>query len=121
MSEIGRRFELAGRAAAANRFELAGYEVGEMQELFDGDLPNADLPKEGPTAALSTLADAFAKTQPAELAKAAKADDGRAFSEAFQRVAGACNACHEASGHGFIGIPSVAGQLVPDLAPLGAR
>jgi hypothetical protein len=34
MTQVGRRFEVAGRAAAANRFELAAFEVGELQELF---------------------------------------------------------------------------------------
>ena len=50
MAEVGRRFELAGRAGLANRFELAAFEVGEIGELFEGELPRAELPKEGPTA-----------------------------------------------------------------------
>ena len=115
MSEVGRRFELAGRAAVAHRFELASFEVGELAELFEGDLPNAELPKEGPTAALPALAAAFAKTHPPELAKAAKANDAQAFADAFQRASVACNGCHQASGHGFIQIPSVPGRSVPDL------
>jgi len=39
MMQIGKRFEVAGRAAAANRFELAAFEVGELGELFESDVP----------------------------------------------------------------------------------
>ncbi len=117
MAEVGRRFELSGRAIDANRFELAGFEAGEIQELFETDLPRAELPKEGPTAPIAAMADAFAKTYPAELIKAAKARDARAFGAAFARASAACNACHQASGHAFIQIPSVPGKVVPDLDP----
>jgi hypothetical protein len=33
MSQVGHRFEMAGRAAKANRFEMAAFEVGELEEL----------------------------------------------------------------------------------------
>jgi cytochrome c553 len=114
MAEVGRRFELAGRAAVAGRFELAEFEVGELGELFD-ELPSAELPKEGPTAALPALADAFAKTAPADLAKAAKASDARAFADAFARAAAQCNACHKSAEKAFIQVPSVPGKSVPEL------
>jgi mono/diheme cytochrome c family protein len=120
MSDVGRRFELAGRAAAANRFELAAFEVGELQELFEGDLPRAELPKEGPSEALPSLAEAFLKTSPPDLAKAAAQRDRAAFAAAFERAAGTCNGCHKASGHGFIEVPSALGRSVPDLEPLPA-
>jgi hypothetical protein len=120
MSEVGRRFELAGRASVAGRFELAEFEVGELGELFDDDLPRAELPKEGPTGALPALADAFAKTVPPDLRKAAKAKDARAFTDAFGRAAATCNACHQAAGKAFIQVPSVPGTSVPELEPTGA-
>ena len=82
MSDIGHRYELAGRAAAASRFELAAFEVDEMRELFEGDLAHAELPKEGPSAQLASMADAFLKTNAADLSKAAQAKDARAFTEA---------------------------------------
>jgi hypothetical protein len=120
MAEVGRRFEAAGRAASANRFELAAFEVGELEELFTGDLGHADLPREGPTAQLPAMAQAFVQTFPPELAKAAKAKDARAFADAFRRASESCNGCHQASGHGFIEVPSVPGKAVPDLDPLPA-
>jgi cytochrome c553 len=115
MSEVGRRFELAGRAASANRFELAAFEVGELQELFDGDLRHAELPKEGDTTVLPAMADAFAKTNAPALLQAAKSKDARAFADAFERAAAACNGCHQASGHGFIEVPKAPGKAIPDL------
>src|SRR5579863_10292788 len=59
MAEVARRFELAGRAANANRFELAEFEAGEIAELFETDVPNAELPKEGPTAHIPAMAKSF--------------------------------------------------------------
>lgn len=115
MSDVGRRFELAGRAAAANRFELAAFEIGEMRELFEGDLSRATLPKEGPKEALASTAKGFVEVNLPELEKAASAKDARAFAAAFQRASVTCNGCHTSSGHGFIQIPSVPGKSVPDL------
>lgn len=120
MAEVGRRFELAGRASAAGRFELASFEIEEMEELFEEDLPRAEPPKEGSSTSLPGMADAFLKTHPPELKKAAAAGDQAAFAGAFQRAAETCNACHKASGHGFIEIPSVPGKAVPDIEPPGA-
>ena len=59
MVQVGRRFELAGRAAVANRFELAAFEAGELGELFENDVPRASLPKEGPTTQIPAMAKAF--------------------------------------------------------------
>src|SRR5512146_1040411 len=45
MTQVGRRFELLGRAMAASRWELADFELGELRETFD-DLPAAEIPKD---------------------------------------------------------------------------
>jgi hypothetical protein len=118
MAQVGRRFEVAGRAAAANRFELAAFEVGELQELFENDVPRASLPKEGPTAQIPSMAKAFLETIPPELARAAASKDRGAFDAAFQHAAAMCNACHEAAAKRFIQVPWVPGQSVPVLDPL---
>jgi cytochrome c553 len=120
MLQVGRRFELAGRAASANRFELAAFEVGELEELFENDMPRASLPKEGPTAQIPALTKAFLDSVPPELAKAATSKDQAAFAAAFQSAAAMCNACHESAAKGFIQVPSVPGQSVPVLDPLPA-
>ncbi len=117
MSEVGRRFETAGRASEAHRFELAAFQAREMQELFAEDLPRAELPKEGASGALPTMADAFLKTNVVDLVRAADAKDQRAFADAFARAAAACNSCHQTSGHGFIEIPANPGKAVPVVDP----
>jgi hypothetical protein len=118
MVQVARRFEMAGRAAAANRFELAAFEAGELGELFENDVPRASLPKEGPTAQIPAMAKAFLGAVPPELTKAAAARDRAAFALAFQHAASLCNACHESAAKGFIQVPSVPGQSVPVLDPL---
>lgn len=118
MAEIGRRFELAGRAFAAGRFDLASFEVEEMGEAFEGDLARAEPPKEGNAAALPALARVFLETHVPELKKAAAARDRAAFAEAFKRAATKCNECHQASEHGFIEISTALGAAVPSLDPL---
>jgi hypothetical protein len=118
MVEVGRRFETAGRAAVANRFELAEFEAGELEELFEGDVPAAAPPKEGPTAHIPAMAKAFLGAHPPALKKAAQARDAKAFAEAFARAAAACNDCHRASTKAFIQVPAVPGKAVPDVDPV---
>jgi hypothetical protein len=119
MSDVARRFELAGRAVLANRFELAEFEAGEIRELFETDVPAAELPKEGPTAHIPAMAKAFLATNAPELQKAAASKDRKAFEAAFEHTAAACNGCHAASEKGFIQIPAVVGKVVPDLDLVG--
>ena len=45
MSEVGHRFETMGRAVKAHRYELAAFELDELQEIFEEDLPHAERPK----------------------------------------------------------------------------
>jgi cytochrome c553 len=120
MVQVGRRFETAGRAASANRFELAAFEVGELEELFENDVPRARLPKEGPTAQIPSMAKAFLAAIPPELARAAASQDRAAFAAAFEHAAVMCNACHESSAKAFIKVPSIPGQSVPVMDPLPA-
>jgi cytochrome c553 len=118
MVQVGHRFELAGRAAVANRFELAAFEAGELGELFENDVPRASLPKEGPTAQIPAMAKAFLESIPPELSKAATSKDPAAFAAAFEHAAATCNACHQSAEKGFIQVPSVPGRSVPVLDPL---
>jgi mono/diheme cytochrome c family protein len=118
MADVARRFEIAGRAAASNRFELAAYEADELGEIFENDVPHASLPKEGPTAQIPGLAKQFLDTAPPALLKAAQAKDPAAFASAFANTAGQCNACHMSAEKGFIQVPSIPGQAVPVLAPV---
>jgi mono/diheme cytochrome c family protein len=115
---VGRRFEMAGRAAVASRWELAAFEAGELGELFESDVPRAQLPKEGPTAQIPAMASAFLQSVPPDLQKAAEAKDRAKFAAAFERAAGQCNACHVSAAKAFIQVPTVPGQAVPSVDPL---
>jgi hypothetical protein len=118
MVQVGRRFEVAGKAASARRFELAAFEVGELEELFETEVPNATLPKEGPVAQIPALANAFRQAIPPELTRALASRDPAVFAAAFQHAAATCNACHASAEKGFIQVPSVPGQSVPVLDPV---
>jgi hypothetical protein len=118
MVTVGRRFEVAGRAATAGRWELAAFEAGELGELFESDVPRASLPKEGPTAQIPAMAKAFLESAPPDLEKAAASKDRAAFAAAFERAAAQCNACHRSAEKAFIQVPTVAGQAVPVLDPI---
>jgi hypothetical protein len=120
MVQVARRFEIAGRAASANRFELAEFEVGEIAELFEDDVPGAELPKEGPTQHIPAMARAFLEVSAPELKKAAATRDRATFAAAFQHAASMCNSCHQASAKAFIQVPSEPGREVPDLSPIAA-
>jgi hypothetical protein len=117
MVQVARRFEIAGQAANANRFDMAEFEAGEIEELFETNVPGAELPKEGPTAHIPAMAKAFLEANAPELKKAAATRDRVRFATAFQGAAAACNACHQASAKGFIQVPYEPGKAVPDLDP----
>jgi hypothetical protein len=118
MVQVGYRFEMAGRAAVAHRFELAAFEVGELKEMFEMDVPHASPPKEGPTAHIPAMTKAFLEGAVPELGKAASSRNIATFAEAFEHAATMCNACHQASAKPFIQISSMPGHSVLDLDPL---
>ncbi len=118
MAEVGRRFELAGRAAKAGRFALAEFELGEMEEAIDDDLPHAAPPRVGDPAKLAALLGELRHTQLPAMQTAAKRPDSAAFALAFAGASKTCNACHDATEHAFIEIPSVPGESVPLLDPV---
>jgi len=118
MADVGRRFEVLGRALAAGRVELAEYELGELEETFSEALPHAAPPKEGHPEVLPELErDYLARTLPA-LRRALAAKEPATRAGGFSAAAEACNACHQASGHGFIEISGVPGHAVPSTEPV---
>jgi hypothetical protein len=121
MAEVGRRFERAGHAVAAGRWELAGYDLGEMEEVFAADLPHAARPGDVPIDP-APLAAAFVSTTLPALSRAVEARDRRAFDAAFADASRACNGCHQAAGKAFIEISAAVDAAVPDLgsvSPVG--
>ena len=118
MADVARRFELFGRALVAERFELAEYQLGEIEEQFTETLPHASPPKEGHPEILPAVASAFIKTNIPDLRKAVATHDRQQTISAFERAAAECNACHQASGHSFIEVPSVPGRSIPNTDPI---
>jgi hypothetical protein len=117
MVEVARRFELAGRAFEARRFDLAAFEVDELGEIFHDDLPHAEPPPESAGVNLAGVVDAFARTNLPDLETAVASHESRTFDAAFRRAAETCNGCHKTSGHPFIEVPDTPGQSIPVMTP----
>jgi hypothetical protein len=117
MAEIGRRFELFGHAAKAHRYELAAYELHELEEIFEGELSRAEAPEVGGVN-LDGLREAFIETHLEELSRAVRSRNDQAIAAAFSNAAATCSGCHKATEHAFIEIPSELGAPVPRLDPL---
>jgi cytochrome c553 len=120
MASIARRFELFGRAATAGRYELADYQLGELEEDFSESLPAAAPPHEGHPEVLPTMATAFTKTTLPDLKRSLVTRDAAQITASFARAAAACNGCHQASGHGFIEVPTQPGRAIPNTDPTAA-
>jgi hypothetical protein len=120
MVDVARRFEILGRAIESRRFELADYELGELEEVFDETLPRAELPKEGHTDVIPGLVQSFRTERVADLRKALETKDPVKARAALERAVDACNGCHAASGHGFIEVPREPGKSAPVTDPLPA-
>jgi mono/diheme cytochrome c family protein len=121
MAEVGTRFERMGRAARSGRFELAEFERGELEEIFEEDLPKAEPPRESAGVNLAGVAQAFAQTNLPDLKKAIESKDRTAIERAYALASETCNGCHRTSGHAFIEIPGRPGQPVPRLDPQQQR
>jgi len=83
-------------AGKEKNWGLAGYELGQIKDSFQDamtfypGLPVADMTPMAKPAA--------------DIEAAIKAKDGARFATAFNALTGACNACHQAQGLGFIAI-----------------
>ena len=85
-------------AGQAENWPLARYELDELQEGFD-EVARLQPNDEG-VAVAALLRELTA--QPVQQLSAAIASQDRVeFDTAFDSLTAACNACHQASGHGF--------------------
>jgi hypothetical protein len=98
-------------AGRARNWPLAAYELGEIKEVMSDaqdvvptfrDLPLAD------------MLDAVITGEIAQLEKAIDAKDRRAFAAGFDKLTAACNACHKATGNGFVRIRRPVGRGFPN-------
>lgn len=114
MVELGRRYEVLGRASLAGRHELAAYELHEIEEMFEDDFPHAAAPSSTPPGVdLRALREAFSREHLPPLEAAVRARDAAAFRAAFEAASRSCNGCHAAVRKGFIEVPTAPGQPVP--------
>ena len=113
MIENGHRFQAAGRAATAERWELAEYEAHEMIELFEDDMPRALLPGGCDDAVADRMYETLLNEQLPALRAAAHARDEARFARAFSTASGSCNGCHVGCEVGFIEVPAEPGLEVP--------
>lgn len=118
MMENGRRFETAGRAANAGRWELAEYEVHEILELFEADMPRAPLPGDCDDATADRMFEDLSSRELSTLRTAAHERNMARFEAAYRTAAASCNGCHSACEVGFVEVPTQPGALVPSIEPV---
>ncbi len=99
-----RHFKLfyAGRT---QNWSLADYEIGQIRKSFENVMEF--YPKFGDTDMAKMIeVDSFGPLD--ALGRAASSHDLKAFRVQFDKLTSACNACHEATGFGFIkiGVPT---------------
>ena len=98
-------------AASARNWELAAYQLGEIKEIMS-DVEDLypkfkDLP-------LGKMLDDVITGPIADAEKALDAKDFAKFSAGYGKLTEACNACHQATGNGFIVIQRPSGQAFPN-------
>ena len=103
-------------AAQARNWELAAYQLGEIKEIM-GDVQDLypkfkDLP-------LADMLDKVITVEIAALEKAIDAKNAKTFAIGFVKLNEACNACHQATGNGFVVIqtPSQPAFFNQDFSP----
>ncbi len=115
MMETGRRLETAGRASEAGRWELAEYEVHELEELFEEDLSRTLLPGDCDDAVAEQMFDQLSREQLPALRTAAANRDEAAFASAWREATARCNGCHGGCRVAFVQVPAEPGESVPRL------
>jgi hypothetical protein len=88
-------------AGEARNWELAGYELGELKEVFS-DVQ--DLVPRYQNIPVGEMIDAIVTGTITNLEGAIAARDFSKFSAAFEGLTGACNACHQAANRAYIAI-----------------
>lgn len=94
------RHEKLWLAAQAQNWELAAYELDELQEGFDDVVHYHPTHKDSPLPLTDIVPKIMA--QPLRSTRVAiDAHDVRAFLEAYDALTAGCNSCHQATNFGF--------------------
>jgi hypothetical protein len=86
-------------AAKAGNWDLAAYEVHELEETMEA-VKRLNVEKNG--VKISNVMDAVLQTQIAGLEKSIGAKNQSEFQKSYDETLSACNGCHTESGHKFI-------------------
>jgi hypothetical protein len=87
-------------AGEAGNWDLASYELDELEEGFDDAVKFHPTHKDSPVA-IKDVIPQLTPTPIADLRKAVAARDQTAFRQAFDELTAVCNGCHEATKFGF--------------------
>ncbi|MEJ2374437.1 MAG: hypothetical protein P8Y71_03130 [Pseudolabrys sp.] len=107
-------------AGHARNWPLAGYALSEIKEVMSDVQDLVPTFKDLP---LADMLDSVITGEIAGLEKAIDHHDGKAFDAGFDKLTAACNACHRATGNGFIVIRRPVRPAFPnqDFAPQPPR
>jgi mono/diheme cytochrome c family protein len=86
-------------SGAAENWPLAGFYLHELEELAE-ELREQQLVEEGHE--ITPLLDAMLLPQIGVLEGAVEAEDPAGFRRAYEALVASCNACHQATEHGFL-------------------
>jgi hypothetical protein len=104
-------------AGSAGNWNLAAYEASELEEGFHDAAEFA--PADESSVPIAKLVPAMTNGPLAALRAAIEKKNARAFAKAFDSLTAGCNACHQATQHGFNVITRPKGNafLNQDFAP----
>jgi hypothetical protein len=88
-------------AAKAGNWELAAYEIHELEETMES-VKKLNVEKNG--VKITGVMDSVLKTQIAQMEETIKRKSPVEFQKAYDETLSACNGCHTESGHRFIRI-----------------
>jgi hypothetical protein len=98
-------------AGEARNWPLAAYQLSEIKEVMSDAQDLAPTFKDLP---LADMLDAVITGEIAQLEKAIDGKDAATFDARFDKLTAACNACHQATGNGFIVIRRPSGPAFPN-------
>ncbi len=94
-------------AGRAKNWELARYELGEIEEGLKEAVRYYPVFKNAP---ISAMLDRYTSPPLADLAQSIEERNGAKVAKAFDGLTAACNGCHQAAEHGYIVIKRPSGE-----------
>ncbi len=102
-----------GLAGEAGNWDLARYELGELQEGFANIARLHPTQKDSPVP-IDQAIETMLKDPLEKLGQAIAAKDRKAFRDTYGTLTEGCNACHQATNHGFNVVQRPTGNPFPN-------